>query len=403
MEHEQRDRAGRPMARRTFLTGTAAAAALTVLKAGSARGADANGNLELGLIGCGGRGTWIGKLFEQNSKTKVVAVHDYFQDRADGARGQLGVDPARCYTGLSGYKRLLEGKLDAVAIESPPYFHPEQAAAAVAAGKHVYLAKPVAVDVPGCRTILASGQKAHGKLSFLVDFQTRNNAAFREAARRVHAGAIGQPVCGQVFYHTGRLGPQAAPGTLEARMRNWVFDIALSGDIIVEQNIHVLDVATWLLDAAPLRAYGTGGRTVRTDVGDCWDHFVVTYWFPNDVIMDFSSSQFLKGFHDMCVRIYGSEGTVETHYGGDVFIHNGQKWEGGSTGPIYQEGAVNNIKDFWASIDTKQYLDNTADSARSNLTAILGRTAAYKGGLVTWDEMMKANEKMDGKLEGLKA
>ncbi|MFQ6133170.1 MAG: Gfo/Idh/MocA family protein [Armatimonadota bacterium] len=398
----QQDTEKGPIARRSFLAG-AAGATLTILKAGSARAQEANGNLELGIIGCGGRGLWIGKLFQQHSKTKVVAVHDYFQDRVDRARDEFGVDPNRCYTGLSGYRSLLEGNLDAVAIESPPFFHPEQAEAAVDAGKHVFLAKPIAVDVPGCQTILECGRKARGKLSVLVDFQTRNNAAFREAARRVHAGAIGEPVLGQCFYQTGRLGVRTQPGTPEARMRNWVFDIALSGDIIVEQNIHVLDVATWLLDAAPLRARGTGGRKVRTEVGDCWDHFVVTYWFPNDVIIDFSSSQFLKGFHDMCVRVYGSEGTVDTHYGGEVWIRNGEKWEGGSTGPIFTEGAVNNIKDFWASLDTRQYLDNTADSVRSNLTAILGREAAYKGRTVTWRQMMKASKKMDGKLKGLKA
>ena len=397
----ERHRPPHGMARRTFLAG-AAGAGLTVLAPGSARGADANGKLELGIIGCGGRGMWIGNLFEEHSETEVVAVADYFQDRVDAARKQFGIAADRCYTGLSGYRRLLEGKLDAVAIESPPYFHPEQTSAAVAAGKHVFLAKPIAVDVPGCQSILDCGRKARGKLSILVDFQTRNDPVFREAARRVHEGAIGQPVCGQVFYHTQRLRRGPEPETAEGRLRNWVFDIALSGDIIVEQNIHVLDVATWLLDGSPIRAHGTGGRKARTDVGDCWDHFVVTYWFPNDVIMDFSSSQFLKGFHDMCVRLYGSEGTVDTHYGGEVWIRNGQKWDGGVTKDIFRQGAVNNIKDFRASIDTGKYLDNTAESVRSNLTAILGRIAAYEGRAVTWDEMLRASAKMDAKLEGLR-
>jgi myo-inositol 2-dehydrogenase / D-chiro-inositol 1-dehydrogenase len=392
-----------PMPRRRFIASAGAAAALTLLKAGSARAVDANGKLEVGLIGCGGRGQWIAKLFEDNGNAKVVAVHDYFQDRVDAVGEVFGVEAARRYTGLDGYKRLVEGKLDAVAIESPPYFHPEQALAAVEAGKHVYLAKPMAVDVRGCKTILKCGEMARGKLSFLVDFQTRNNAFYREAAKRVHEGAIGEPVCGQCFYHTGRLGARGPSDTPEGRLRNWVFDIALSGDIIVEQNIHVIDVACWLLDAQPLRAFGTGGRRVRTDVGNCWDHFVVTYWFPNDVLIDFSSSQFLRGFHDMCVRVFGSTGTCETHYGGDVWIHDGQPWDGGNTGPIYQEGAVNNIKDFRAGIDRGEYVNTAAESVRSNLAAILGRLAAYRGGTVTWDEMMQADEKLDGKLEGLKA
>ncbi|MFQ6098281.1 MAG: hypothetical protein ACE5O2_11205 [Armatimonadota bacterium] len=141
---------------------------------------------------------------------------------------------------------------------------------------------------------------------------------------------------------------------------------------------------------------------MRTDVGDCWDHFVVTYWYPDGVIMDFSSTQFVKGFHDMCVRVYGAEGTVETHYGGDVRIRNGDKWEGGSTGAIFREGAVNNIKDFCESIRTARYLNNAAESVGSNLAAILGRIAAYEGRLVTWDEMMAANARLDGRLRGLK-
>ncbi len=393
------------LSRRQFLARAAAAAAttLTVVNPRSVRGAPANSRLELGIIGCGGRGKWIGKLFEQNSNTKVVALADYFEDRLAAAREVLNVPAGRCYAGLKGYLKLLESKVDAVAIESPPYFHPEQAQAAVDAGKHVYLAKPVAVDVPGCRIILESAKKARGKLSFLVDFQTRNNEFFREAARRVHQGAIGKPVFGQVYYVTGRLRKKAEPGTPEARLRNWVFYIDLSGDIIVEQNIHVIDVATWLLDAAPLRACGTGGRKARTDVGDCWDHFVVTYWFPNDVIVDFCSGQFIKGYHDMCVRIYGSEGTVDTHYGGEVRIEGPNPWKGGRTDRIYTEGAVNNIKDFWASINSGKFLNNAEESVRSNLASILGRIAAYRGRVVTWEEMLNENEKLEADLSGLKA
>ena len=130
---------------------------------------------------------------------------------------------------------------------SPPYYHPEQVAAAVEAGKHVFLAKPVAVDVPGCRSIEASGRKARGQVSFLVDFQTRAQAVFQEAARRVHRGDIGDLALGHVFYHAGRLKPKGLEGlsSEQNRLRNWVFDQRISGDVIVEQNIHVLDVANW--------------------------------------------------------------------------------------------------------------------------------------------------------------
>jgi hypothetical protein len=160
--------------RRQFVAGAAATAlSFTILKPGLLGGAEANSKISLGLIGCGGRGKWIADLFEKNGHYKVAAVADYFQERADEAGQKFQVDATHRYTGLSGYRRLLEGKLDAVVIESPPYFHPEHAAAAIEAGKHVYVAKPIAVDVPGCRSIGESGKEAtEKKLCFQVDFQT---------------------------------------------------------------------------------------------------------------------------------------------------------------------------------------------------------------------------------------
>ena len=388
--------------RREFIAGAVTAAAFTLVRPAALRAQGANGKLQLGLIGCGNRGLWIGGLFEENTNTKVVALHDYFQDRVDMGRDRFEVDPRNCFTGLSGYKALLECDVDAVAIESPPFFHPAQAEAAVNAGKHVYVAKPIALDVPGCRTIQESADKAKGRgLSFLVDFQSRNNSIYREAVQRVRNGEIGKIVCGEAHYHCGMNPQRAEPGNPESRLRNWLWDYELSGDIIVEQNIHVIDIATWFINEQPTRAYGTGGRGAR-EIGTCWDHYVVTYWFPNDVVLDFSSTQFLRGYSDLGNRMYGSEGTVETHYGGDVWLDNGTRWEGGSTGPIYSEGAVNNMKDFCAGIDSGQIVNTADDSVRSNLTSILGRTAARHGELVTWDEMMDDAEEVDGGLEGLK-
>lgn len=390
-----------PAPRRRFLQSGAAVSAMLVLKPQTVFGTQANSAVELGIIGCGGRGNWIGGHFIEFTNTRIVALHDPFRDKLEATAAKFKVDRSRLYGGLDGYKDLVASQLDAVAIESPPYFHPEQAAAAVAAGKHVFLAKPVAVDVVGCKSVLESGEKAKGKVSFLVDFQTRAQPAFQEAARRVHSGAIGVPVLGHVFYHTGRLRPQAPPGAPpeEARLRNWVFDKALSGDIIVEQNIHVLDVANWYLQSPPLRAYGTGGRKARVDVGDCWDHFVVTYWYPNDVRVDFSSAQFTKGFHDMCIRVYGTAGTVDSHYGGFVRITGDNPWPGVEKDDTFREGAIANVKSFIESIRTGRLLNNAAQSVESNLTAVLGRMAAYAERTVTWDEMLRTNEKLDAKLK----
>jgi myo-inositol 2-dehydrogenase/D-chiro-inositol 1-dehydrogenase len=177
--------------RREFLAGAAVSAGtVAFVKPGSVRGTQANSAIELGIIGSGGRGIWLGNLANKETQMRVVALQDPFEDRVTRGGEKLGIDRSRCYKGLEAYKDLLASKLDAVAIESPPYFHPEQALAAAQAGKHVYLAKPVAVDVPGCRKILEAGEKAKGKLSFYVDFQTRVNPLFMEAARRVHQGAL---------------------------------------------------------------------------------------------------------------------------------------------------------------------------------------------------------------------
>ncbi len=383
--------------RRQFMAATSAAVGgLLILPARNALGAAANETLQVGLIGCGGRGAWIGELFQQHSPSKIVAIHDYFRDRVDEAGQRLDVPPERRYVGLDGYRELLASDVDAVAIISPPFFHPEQFVAAVDSGKHAYLAKPIAVDVWGCQEIREAARRNRGRLSMLVDFQTRKDPLYIQAAQHVHDGMIGEPVSGHVYYHASRLNPRMPDGTEVARLRNWVFDKALSGDIIVEQNIHVLDVANWYLKNHPTSAWGMGGRKGRVDVGDCWDHFIVGYTYPNDVHVDFSSAQFTQGFDDLCTRIYGNAGTVDSHYGGQVIIHNKQGgWRGGMTDQIYQAGAIANIKDFHASIASGAFIDNIDESAQSTLTSVLGRMAAYGKREVTWDEMIASNERID--------
>ncbi len=383
--------------RREFLF----AAGLLTLQPATVFGTQANSAIEIGIIGCGGRGVYIGNFFQEYAGARIVALHDPFSDRLENIQQKLKLSGPRLYRGLEGYRELVSSRLDAVVIESPPYFHPEQAEAAVAAGKHVFLAKPVAVDVAGCLRIREAGRRARGRLSFLVDFQTRAQPAFQEAARRVHEGAVGTLVMGHVYYHTGRLRPQSKPGMApdEARLRDWVFDKVLSGDIIVEQHIHVLDVANWYTRAHPVRAFGTGGRKARTDVGDCWDHFLVQYWYPDDVKVDFSSNQFLKGFHDMCIRFYGTAGTVDSHYGGYVRITGDNPWPGVEKDDTFREGAIANVRRFVESLRTGNYLNNVEESVDSNLTAILGRMAAYRERVVTWDEMMRSGEKLEARLK----
>jgi len=402
------------ISRRNFIAGAGAAAlSFTVVKPEQVRGTEANAKIKFGLIGCGGRGTWIANLFQQHGGYDVSAVADYFQDRADNAGGKFDVPEANRFTGLSGYKKLIE-KVDAVAIESPPYFHPEQAATAVDAGCHTYVAKPIAVDVPGCKSIGESGRAAaRKKRAFLVNFQTRADPYFMEALKRVHEGALGEFVFGAAMYHANcpfrRMYDawRSDPNNPEVRLRAWGLDKIISGDIITEQNIHTLDVMSWIMDSEPVCATGVCGRSIRP-VGTCNDHFALLFEYPNRIGITFSSKQF-KGHgtqpDGIRNRMFGSEGVLETAYGNDVTMIRGENfYRGGRSPGIYKEGAVANIKTFYDSIVEGKFDNPTVEpSVRSNLVTILGRTAAYTGDKVSWESVLRKNEELDAGLKGLKS
>ena len=398
--------------RRRFMAGAGAAAlSFTIVKPELIRGSAANSKVNLGLIGCGGRGTWIADLFKQHGGYNLVAVADYFQDRVDNTGEKLGVPSSNRFTGLSGYKKVLE-KADAVAIISPPYFHPEQAAASVEAGCHTYLAKPIAVDVPGCHSIGDSGKRAAiNKRCFLVDFQTRADPFYIESLKRVRDGALGEFVFGEAIYHatcpfqskydTWR----ADPNNPENRLRAWGLDRIISGDIITEQNIHTLDVMSWIMDEEPVSAVGVCGRTVRP-VGTCNDHFVLLFEYPNKIGITFSSRQ-IEGYgtqpEGIRNRMFGSKGVLETEYGGQVIIRGENFYRGGRSPGIYKDGAVANIATFHKSILDGDYSNSTVElSVRSNLITILGRTAAYTGRKVMWADIVNSTEKLEANLKGAK-
>lgn len=388
--------------RRAFLAGAATATTLAVLKPSLVFGAEANSALEIGLIGCGGRGSWIAKLFADSGKYRLVACADYFQDKADAVAAKFKIEPSRRYTGLSGYKRLLEGKLDAVVIETPPYFHPRQAADAVEAGKHVYLAKPIAVDAPGCQTIAEAGKRATARNQvFLVDFQTRANESFREAAGQAHRGAIGKFVLAEAFYPWSGGGRGTPPEKPEQQLRNWYYVRPLSGDFIVEQSIHALDLASWIIDADPIRARGTGGRTVRPPTS-IYDHFAVTYWFPKDLVLSFTCIQTIPMVKDeIRARVFGADGFIDADYYTGVNVRGPETAIRAKVDNLYDSGTAVNIKEFAEAIAKGDCSNPTvAPSVRSNLTAILGREAAYRQGELTWTKLIKEGRKLEPKLKG---
>ena len=391
--------------RRAFLASAATATAFTVLKPSTVFGADANSALEIGLIGCGGRGGWIADLFAASGQYRLTACADYFQDKADAVGAKFKIDPARRYTGLSGYKRLLESKLDAVVIETPPYFHPQHAADAVDAGKHVYLAKPVAVDAPGCLTIADAGQRATAKKQvFRVDFQTRADPHFREAVAAVHKGAIGKLVMAEAHYPWSGGGRSAPPATPEEQLRSWYYVLPLSGDFIVEQSIHSLDVATWILNAAPIRARGVGGHKVRP-AGSIYDHFALTYWFPDDLVLSFTCIQSIPMVKDeIRARVFGADGFIDADYYTGVTVRGPETAINAKVGDLYNSGTVINIAEFADTIIKGDYSNPTvAPSARSTLTAVLGREAAYRRTELTLDELIKEGKKLEPNLTGCRS
>lgn len=401
-----------PLSRRAFVAQAGAGlAAISTLSRGTAQGSAANARLRLGVVGCGGRGRWIAELFAAHGGYEVAALADYFKDRIDETASKLKLPGVRAFTGLRcAEKMIAAGGLDAVAIISPPYFHPGQVQTAVAAGLHVYLAKPVAVDVPGCHAIAASGRQARQKGQvLLVDFQTRTNPIYVEAVRRVHAGGIGELCFGEALYHAGRLTAKGPDGDNARRLQNWVFDQALSGDIIVEQNIHTIDVMSWLMrEQPPERCTGTGGRRVRTDVGDAWDHYALTYEYANNVGVTFSSRQFdAHGEPGGIInRLFGSQGVFLGKYGGEVMIRGKADnfFRGGQTTAIYKEGAVANIAAFHAAVTTKDASNPTVEpSVTSNLVAIMGRMATRERRTVTWAEVLASKQVLQAELGGLEA
>ena len=406
------------ISRRDFITTTSTMAAMSSLRATAQNAAPAAApsgpKVKLGLIGCGGRGVWIANFFKEHGGFEVHAVGDYFEHKAKAAAQKLGVDPSRAFSTLSNYKRVIESGVDAVAIITPPYFRPQQAAAAVEAGKHVYAAKPIAVDVPGCLTIEQLGKKAAEKKQvFLIDFQTRATQFFIEAMEKIHAGDIGDIAYGDTQYHGGwPFGGHAEmlrkdPKNPEAVLEAWGTDKILSGDIITEQFIHTLDVMNWVMQKPPQSAVGAYGLKCHEKVGTSADHFTGLFRYENNISYTFTGMQFNdEGSQPggIRVRAFGSGGVFEGEYGGNVMIRGPKFYRGGKCPGIYADGAKANIATFHKSITGGDYSNPTvAPSVQSNLITILGRTAAYTGDVITWDKLLAANTSLESDIiKGLK-
>ena len=396
--------------RRRFIAKSAAATAgFAIVKPSAVRGFDANSRIEVGCIGLGGRGSLIAGMLAEHEGFQVTSAADYFPQVVRSAGEKLSVVEKRRYSGLSGYQKLIAGKVDAVFCETPPYCFGEHVTAAIDAGRHVYLAKPVACDVHGCLAVQKAAKKASkNKQVFLVDFQTRTNPFFIEAIKRTHNGLIGEPGLLSSFYTDEAFPDPPKTGNIESRLQSliWVNDIAIGGGQLVCAGIHAVDVALWIAGAPPISAVGCS-RIARHDPhGDSADVYSVTYQFENGLILNHRGEHMRNthGFQCSCFA-FGQDGYLETNYTGNVSVRgNKGGYRGGELTNLYVDGIRRNLDTFHNSIINGIYDNPTVQpSIDSTLATILGREAATRNTKLTWDEMVGEKKKLEVDLTGLRA
>ena len=369
--------------------------------------------IKAGLVGCGGRGSWIAGLFKQHGGYEFIAAADYFQERADKTGDAIGVPKANRFSGLSGYKRVLDSGAEAVVLETPPYFFAEHAEAAAQAGLHVYMAKPVAVDVPGALRVSAANQAAtEKKRVFLVDYQMPTDPMNIEVARRLRAAALGTL---QLAYSCGmRSAPFPDPPmteNIESRLVNlvWISDEAIGGGYIGNYDIHIIDAVIWALQRRPVSAYGRGGRFRKNPHGDSYDTNVLTFNFDDGLAWSHeatiaSPSDWITQ-ESLDASIQGSAASARLSYYVKAYVRGGpQHFPGGPVKDLYKAGAQRNIASFYEQVTGGTCKNDTAGCAVDGiLTCILGREAAGRGELLTLDAVIKENKALLPDLRGLKA
>jgi predicted dehydrogenase len=393
--------------RRCFLKSTAGAAAGVALIApfaGSAPAADRE--LKVGLIGCGGRGTGAAaQALHGDAHVKLWAMGDAFADRLQTSLTTLqndqalvpriDVPAARRFTGFDAYRQVIDSGVDVVLLCTPPHFRPAHLRAAIQAGKHVFAEKPIAVDAPGVRAVLATCAEARRRnLSVVSGLCLRYSNAYREMMRRLHDGAIGDIVALQANDLRGRIWVHARqPGwsDMEWQMRNWYYFTWLSGDFNVEQHVHNLDVCAWAMrEQYPVRAVGLGGRQVRTgpEYGHIYDHFSVVYEYANGTKL-FSQCRQQGGCkNDMTVHALGTRGRAEISER-RMAITGSAAWQSrGRDNNFYQT----EHDELFASIRSGHPINNGEYMCKSTLLAIMGRMAAYTGREITWEMALNSRE-----------
>jgi myo-inositol 2-dehydrogenase / D-chiro-inositol 1-dehydrogenase len=374
--------------------------------------------LKAGVIGCGGRGTGAAINFLSAGKNlEIVALGDTFKDRLEKCRAEIKdkkkmeIADDKCFVGFDAFQKVLEAGVDIVILASPPFFRPEHLKAAVEARKHIFAEKPVCVDPDGARSVMATALKAKELgLTIVTGTQRRHERDYVAAYNQLKAGVIGDIVGGNVWWNGGKLWhvePAKEWSEMEAMIRNWVNWCWLSGDHIVEQHVHNLDIMNWFTGTHPVKATGMGARHRRV-TGDQYDNFSVDYVFENGM-----------HFHSMCRQINGTPSNVSERIQGAsgaivlspknvslVDLAGVEKWK--YAYPLGDDGKPSPGKmmdpyvqehiDMVTAIRNEQPFNELENTAISCMTAIMGRISTYTGKDTTWEEMMNSDLKLGPKV-----
>jgi predicted dehydrogenase len=364
----------------------------------------AKDQIKLALIGCGGRGTGAAvNALSTKANVKLVAMADAFKDRLDqslkGITQECGakvdVPESRKFVGLDSYLKAIDSGCDMVLLCGPPGFRPMQFEAAVKAGKHVFMEKPVATDAPGIRRVMAANEEAKKKnLVVAVGHHLRHEVKHKEILKRIHDGAIGEIKFLRIYFDSSgvwhyKRDPKQSE--LEYQVRNWYYYTWLSGDHLVEQHVHDIDVANWFMKGHPVRANGMGGRQVRIgpEYGEIFDHHSIEFEYA-DGTRCFSYCRHMPGCWDSFSEFaHGTGGYADIEGHGRAILHvkgqKPQKWERGPDGHQLE------MDDLFAAMEAGQPYNEGDYGAESTMTAILGRMATYSGQVVTWDQAIKSD------------
>jgi predicted dehydrogenase len=365
--------------------------------------------IKVGVVGLGGRGHWIAGLFRQHGGYQLQAVADYFPEVADQKGEVLGVPKSRRFSGLGGYQKVIESGIEALVVEDVPFFYPQQAQAAVAAGLHVYMAKPVAVDVPGALSISESAKRATAKQRvFLVDYQMPTDPVNLEIVQRIRAGVLGKLAHVQtVGIQVSSVSDPPPEATIENRLRRhqWVSVTALGCGFIGNYDIHAVDAALWAIGQRPVSAMGAS-RICRPDPhSDSHDATSVTFEYADGLVHSHFGQSFRTQSNDeLSCRVYGLQGNALINYWGKSLLKAYDDHYEGDVADLYAAGAKRNIAAFYKQITEGDCANLTLPrSVDGVLTCVLGREAAARHGKLTMDELLKENKKLEVDLTGLKA